>query len=271
MRASSLKNFQKTVWAYYYAHKRSFPWRATRDPYRILISEIMLQQTQVERVLQKYDMFLARFPDFESLADATQKEILGIWQGLGYNRRALFLHSLAQIVREQHGGVLPSDPDLLDALPGIGRATAGAVAAFAFLVPVPFIETNIRRVFLHFFFPRILRVEDKKILLCVDATLDRENPREWYYALMDYGAMLGNKEKINPNRRWAQYCIQSRFAGSDREIRGKIIRLLIAAPGLSREMLSHLLAEPPARIRRIITALKKEGFLSNETRDIRLA
>ena len=148
-----IHTFQKVIWQYYHNYGRDLPWRRTRNPYRILVSEFMLQQTQVERVIPKYRAFLKQFPNFGALDRASLTEVLKAWQGLGYNRRALMLKKLAARIVEDYEGRLPADPKLLDELPGIGKGTAGAIAAFAFNIPVPFIETNIRRVYLHFFFP----------------------------------------------------------------------------------------------------------------------
>jgi A/G-specific adenine glycosylase len=157
------QKFKKEIWKYYRLHRRDFPWRpptlklrkdgTVASPYRVLVSEIMLQQTQTDRVMPKYNEFLNSFPDFQALADAPVSKALAAWQGLGYNRRALYLQRIAKIVMQEYGGKLPSDIDILDEMPGIGRHTAGSILAFAFDRPAVFIETNIRRVFIHFFFP----------------------------------------------------------------------------------------------------------------------
>lgn len=148
--------FQKTIRARYHAHPRPMPWRRTRDrrdPYKILVSEIMLQQTQVAHVIPFYKNFIKKFPDFATLAQAKTADILLAWQGLGYNRRPLALQKLAREVTIKHNGRLPRIAAELIKLPGIGPYTAGAIRAFAFNEPDVFIETNIRRVFIHFFFP----------------------------------------------------------------------------------------------------------------------
>src|SRR5512135_3657963 len=199
---SAIRSFRKTIYAYYDKHGRHLPWRRTRDPYRILVSEIMLQQTQVERVIEKYKEFLAAFPDFPSLAKAPLAKLLRNWSGMGYNRRALSLKSLAQKVVVEHQGRLPSDREMLLALPGIGRYTAGAVIAFAFNKPVVFMDTNIRRVYIHEFFHDQGDILDDEIMPLLEQTMDAGDPRKWYNALMDYGAML-KREQVNPNRRSA--------------------------------------------------------------------
>ena len=175
----------------------------------------MLQQTQTDRVLKKYGLFLRMFPDWRALAAASLRKILFAWQGLGYNRRALALKRAAEKVIKEWNGDLPSSIETLGTLPGIGPATASAVAAFAFNAPAVFIETNIRAVFIRFFFKRKKHVRDDEILPFIAQTLDRYNPRRWYWALMDYGAML-KKKYPNLSHRSAGYRTQSRFRGSRR-------------------------------------------------------
>ena len=265
-----VEQFQATIYQHYQAHKRAMPWRQTQNPYHILVSEIMLQQTQVERVLGKYDKFLARFPDFETLARAPWPEVLALWQGLGYNRRALALKRLAQAVVEDWGGVLPRNQEGLRSLPGIGPATAGALLAFAFHQPVAFIETNIRRVFLHFFFADQEGVTDREILPLVEKTLDRKRVRDWYYALMDYGAGLRGPGP-NPNRRSAHYAKQSPFTGSNREVRSLILKTLLVEPVLSFGELARAVGLSPARTRAALEQLVAEGFVVREGDSLRLA
>ena len=224
--APEVERFRRRVWAHDRRHYRSLPWRETSDPYAILVSEVMLQQTQVTRVGNYYGRFLARFPDPATLAAAPLGAVLELWSGLGYNRRALALQRAAGAVVREHGGVIPADRDALLRLPGVGPATAGALLAFAFARPAVFIETNIRRVFLHQYFPAAATVPDAALLPLVARTLDRRQPRRWYYALMDWGAALGQQRAGNPNRRSAHYSRQSPFAGSRRELRGRVIRLL---------------------------------------------
>ena len=260
----SLARFKKVIWDYYRTHKRELAWRNTRDPYRILVSEIMLQQTQVARVEAFYEKFIKKFPDFESLARAKTVDVLRLWQGLGYNRRALALQNLAKIVTKEYGGSLPNDRATLESLPGIGPYTAGAIRAFAFNKPETFIETNIRRVFIHFFFPRSKKVTDKAIIAYLGRSSEIGNIREWYYALMDYGAMLGvtvAKGK-NPNRRSAHYAKQSKFSGSDRELRGKILRFALARKKITLDELCRIIPEPKERIQKITAVLSREGFIS---------
>ena len=221
----NLKSFRKQILNHDKKYRRDFPWRRTHDPYRIMVSEIMLQQTQADRVVEKYQQFIAKFPTVQKLAAAKLKTVLTVWQGLGYNRRAKMLHDAARLIVKEHQGVVPRDTIKLEALPGIGPYTARAIATFAFNQPHIFIETNIRSVFIHEFFPKKKLVSDAVLLPLIEQTLDQKNPRAWYTALMDYGAML-KKTKVNPSRKSKHYVRQSAFKGSDREVRGAIIKLL---------------------------------------------
>ena len=255
-----IRSFRKTIYRHYALYGRRLPWRTTRDPYRILVSELMLQQTQVERVERKYLEFIAAFPDFRALARAPLRKILRVWQGLGYNRRALAVKRLAVRVVREWGGKLPSRIEDLQTLPGIGPATASAIAAFAFDMPVIFIETNVRTVFIHLFFRARRAVRDEEILSLVGKTLDTAHPRKWYNALMDYGAMLKATYE-NPSRRSARYRKQTSFKGSDRQIRGMILKACIGRQSLSaRELVAQLSVET-RRVRRNIRQLVKDGLI----------
>jgi A/G-specific adenine glycosylase len=253
-------DFQQMVLSYYNHYGREMAWRDTTDPYMILVSEIMLQQTQVERVKIKFPEFIKAFPDFASLAVVPLDNVLSVWQGMGYNRRAIALQKCAIRVINEYNGILPDDVDLLVTFPGIGRATASSIAAFAFNLPVVFIETNIRRVFIHFFFSCTDTVSDADLIPIVEKSLYKENPRVWYWALMDLGSAL-KKTVPNPNRRSVHYSKQSPFEGSDREIRGTIIRMLLSEPGMSEKQLLAIRIDDPARIKKILAALISEGFI----------
>lgn len=268
-RKSSRDAFVRDVRAAYAAHGRhDLPWRKTRDPYRILVSEVMLQQTQVERVRGFYVRFLERFPDFATLAAAPASAVIGAWQGLGYNRRALALQRTAREVVARFGGRLPRRYEDLVALPGIGPYTAGAVRAFAWNEPGVFLETNVRAAYLDRFFPDSERVHDRDLVPLVEATLDREDPRAWYWALMDYGAHL-KATKGNATRRSAAYARQSRFAGSDRQLRGRLLRLLADEPRTAEDL--AVLDPDPERLARILGDLEREGFLNLRRGRYRLA
>jgi A/G-specific adenine glycosylase len=248
------------VLSHYEQNGRKMVWRNTIDPYQILVSEIMLQQTQVERVTAKFPEFIRAFPDFASLAAAPLAKVLTVWQGMGYNRRAIALQKCAIRVMKEYNGMLPADVDTLATFPGIGRATASSIAAFAFNRPVVFIETNIRRVFIHFFFADTGNVSDADIFPLVKKALYHENPRVWYWALMDLGSAL-KKTVPNPNRRSKHYTKQAPFEGSDRKIRGTIIRMVLAEPGISEKKISDSRNDDPARIKRILSSLESEGFI----------
>jgi A/G-specific adenine glycosylase len=264
--------FRRRIRAYWRRRGRhDLPWRRTNDPYRILVSEVMLQQTQVARVIPKYHQFLRRFPNFAALSRAHTREVLAAWQGLGYNRRALALKRCAEIVTKIFSGKLPSDEKILRTLPGIGGATAGAIVAFAFNRPSVFIETNIRRVFIHFFFPHATAVRDNEIRALVAQTLPRRNIREWYWALMDYGAMLAKRLPENPNTRSARYRRQSPFEGSHRQLRGKILALILKKGALHASEIARALDIPLQKINRALRTLSRDGFLHQTGAVFRIA
>lgn len=258
-----LRKFQNEIYRYYREHGRNMPWRLTHNPYHILVSEIMLQQTQVQRVLEKYEQFIATFPDFLSLARSPLRMVLREWQGLGYNRRALALKQIAQRVMKEFHGKLPASVETLITFPGIGRATASSIAAFAFHEPTVFIETNIRRVFIHCFFHEQDTVTDAEILPLVEKTLDTDNPREWYYALMDYGVMM-KRVPENPNRRSAHYKRQSPFHGSNRQARGMILKFLTRKASVSEAEIIQNLRIDQEKVKNSLAQLSKEGFVKKK-------
>ncbi|MES3005782.1 MAG: A/G-specific adenine glycosylase [Patescibacteria group bacterium] len=265
----SIKQFQKVIWGYHAEHRRSLPWRRTRDPYKILVSEMMLQQTQVGRVLEKYRSFLKKFPSIKILATAPLQEVLLEWQGLGYNRRALYLKKTAKTVANDHNGKFPQTQEELLKLPGIGQSTAGALLAFAYNLPAIFVETNIRSVFLHFFFKDISSVPDTMIRELVEKTFDYSNPREWYYALYDYGTML--KKSVDANtrsvhRKSKHYKKQSKFIGSNRELRSRIIKhILSSSKAQSTEQIIKKVLGDSEAITSNLKSMRKEGLLKHVT------
>jgi A/G-specific adenine glycosylase len=262
---AAIRSFRKKIYDHYRQYGRDLPWRRTKNPYHVLVSEIMLQQTQVERVMGTYEAFITAFPDFASLAGAPLPKLLRLWQGMGYNRRALALRALAQEVAVGHDWKLPSDPDMLMSLPGVGQYTAGAVAAFAFNKPVVCIDTNIRRVYLHEFFPGREKVPDADIVPLVSQTLDMHNPRKWYNALMDYGSML-KREQGNPNKRSAHYVRQSPFENSNRQVRGRILKALVAGEAVTAARLVKETGMDAVRVKKNLADLEKEGFIRKEGR-----
>ena len=256
----SIDIFKKTIYDYYQDNRRDFIWRRDPTPYQVVVSEIMLQQTQTARVVAKYTQFITELPSFQALAAATTRQVLVLWQGLGYNRRGLALHDLAKQVVEQYGGVLPSDPELLQKFKGIGPATAGSICAFAFNKPTVFIETNIRSVFIHAFFKDKEQVHDKELLPLVEAALDKNNSREWYYALTDYGVML-KKTCKNPARKSAHHQVQSKFEGSNRQIRGLILKLLAEHFSLTQEQIIAYIPRDQNKIIKNLEILSQEKII----------
>ena len=196
----SFRSFTSAVRRYYREHAREMPWRSRRSPYRVLVSEVMLQQTGVPRVIPKYLEFIRTFPSLRSLAGASVGEVLAVVEGTRLQQAGPRAALRGGHHVREHSGRMPRTVEELSGLPGLGRATASAFLVFSFNVPLVFIETNIRRVFIHFFFPGSKSVTDSRILPLVEKTLDRAEPREWYYALMDYGAMLGRSGE-NANRK----------------------------------------------------------------------
>jgi len=260
LEAKNINKFQKWIHFYYEIHGRKLPWRETEDPYKILVSEVMLQQTGVERVIPKFTEWISVWPTVEDLAGAEIGEVLARWSGLGYNRRALALHRTAQKIRLDFQGKIPDRFEELITLPGIGTYTAAALIAFAFNKPIVMIETNIRTVFLYHFFPGEENVTDADLMPLVESTLDKDKPRQWYNALMDYGteikALIGNSAKAS-----SHYTKQKSFKGSHRQKRGLVLKELIREKHVNiHELLSNtgLLQQD---IEMIIDQFQREGFV----------
>lgn len=241
------------------------PWRKTRDVYRILVSEVMLQQTQVERVVPFYNNFIKQFPTAKKLAAAPLAEVLKAWQGLGYNRRAKMLRKAGGVLVSRKITTIPE----LEALPGVGPYTARAVAAFAWNEDVIFIETNIRTTVIQHFFPHKKEISDKEIEKILLQALPKGRAREWYSALMDYGAAL-KRSGISHNARNKTYKKQSKFAGSLREVRGAILRALLQKPA-KKNSLRLLFPEREAQIETALAALVKEGLIREQKGEYALA
>jgi A/G-specific adenine glycosylase len=255
------KEFVKTVQAHYSASGRhTLPWRKTTNPYHILVSEIMLQQTQVARVEPKYKEFLKLFPTTKRLAETPLGDVLRAWQGLGYNRRAKFLWQAAQVVSSEKKGAWPKTFIELKALPGVGEYTAGAVMNFAYNQPVPLIETNIRTVYIHHFFQDQTGITDVELLPIIERTLDKKNPRVWNWALMDYGSHL--KETVgNLNKKSKTYQKQSDFKTSNRYVRGAILRVLATGPQTKIQLFKKLGDIRKERVTQALAALLTEGLV----------
>ena len=261
MAENKIKNFRKIVWAHYKKFGRhDLPWRKTRNPYKILVSEVMLQQTQVKRVLEFYAEFMRHYPTAKKLATAPLSEVLKNWQGLGYNRRAKMLHQAAARFNLAE----------LEELPGVGPYTARAIAAFAFNQDVVMIETNIRTAIIHHFFPKKKKVSDKEIEKILEQALPRGKSREWYCALMDYGAFL-KKTGIKLNAKRPNYVKQSKFVGSNREARGAILRELAKGEFTLPHIINLLGSSRRTQLRAALTALQKERLVQKRREHFSLA
>jgi A/G-specific adenine glycosylase len=237
-----LKKFYKT-------NRRDLPWRKTHDPYKILVSEVMLQQTQVERVIPKYHAFLKEFPNAKALAKAPLGKVLKLWSGLGYNRRAKFLHEAAKvIVKDGWEGKLP----------GVGPYTRAAVEAFAHNKPGVFIETNIRTVFTHFYFKDKENITDAELLMLIERDFKKSKmePRDFYAALMDYGSHL-KRSGVKINKQSKHYTKQKKFEGSNRQLRGAILRELLQKPQTLKQ-----LSDKNKRAAPVVAQLLKDGLVA---------
>ena len=250
--------FIQIVWNYYRRHGRHhLPWRKTQNPYRILVSEMMLQQTQVDRVIPFYGAFLKQFPTPGLLAKASLARVLVAWQGLGYNRRAKMLHQAAKDIVKNG---MPKTAAGLHQLPGVGPYTAAAVAAFAYNQDVVFVETNIRTAIIQQFFKRKTNISDTEILLILEKLLPKGRGREWNLALMDYGAHLKKSGvKLNPASK--HYSKQSPFTGSQREARGAILHALASGPHTKAKLEKLLGAERLEQMRKARKTLMQEGLV----------
>lgn len=267
---AAIIRFRAIVYGHYKQHGRSFPWRSTRDPYSILVSEIMLQQTQVDRVVPKYEVFIARFPTLDSLATSSLPDVLHLWKGLGYNRRAKHLREAARTIMSEHGGIVSKSYEDLLKIPGIGPATAGDIMAFAFNKPAVVLETNIETALIHHFFSdNVKNIPKNTLRELAERTMDTKYPRTWYYALMDYGAHI-KKTVGNASRRAASYKKQSTFNGSNRQIRARILFLIHEKNRIPKtSLLRHytkLFPDTPAALQKkipsILAALEREGMIS---------
>ena len=268
-----LDSFVRQVWEQGRLHWRDLPWRNIDDPYAVLVSEVMLQQTQVKRVLNYWPRWMAAFPSVDALASASQADVLSAWQGLGYNRRGLALKRLADECSAGLKGRLPDTYEALLELPGVGPATAAGVMAFAYNQPGVYLETNVRSVFLHCFFPGEEGVSDKELVPLVQAACSMDNPRGWYYALLDYGAHL-KASGVNPSRRSAHYTRQSTFEGSRRQKRAHLLRVVLDDPGISVDQAFAQLNKVETRAGRaacerdlfesIVADMVREGFFTRE-------
>lgn len=289
-----IRGFRRAVWKHYRAHGRhDLPWRKTKDPYKILISEVMLQQTQVPRVMEKYKEFLKVFPTVHALASAPLSDVLRIWSGMGYNRRAKYLRAAAIEIVEKYGGRVPKTQVSLRTIPGIGPYTASAILIFAYNIPDTMIETNVRAAYIHHF-SNIIQVHksrncedcvplkkitkakkdgairDTDLLPFIEVAAEGQDPREWHWALMDYGSYL-KKIHPNPSRKSAHYAKQSKFEGSLRQVRGAILRELHKGPlYIGRSYVKDLPFEKE-KIKSALADLERDGMIRQEKGKWRIA
>jgi A/G-specific adenine glycosylase len=259
----TVKKFKEDVLSFYREEGRDFPWRGNVSPWGVLVSEFMLQQTRTDRVVPYWLRWMELWPRPADLAKASLEEALREWSGLGYNRRCKNLVECALIITSEKCGKVPDRPESLLPLPGIGAYIAGAVACFAYNCPSVFIETNIRSAVLHFFFPGKTGVTDDEIFPILESALDHDNPRVWYYALMDYGAML-KKKGVNPGRRSAHYARQSPFEGSFRQARGKVLKTLIASGPIRAAEITDRCGLKEEDLCKALEALKKESMVAEK-------
>lgn len=265
MKKSEIQKFQKIVWDFYLQNRRDLPWRPLKgkrkvSSYEILVSEFMLQQTQVDRVVPKFVAFLGRFPTMQDLAQSSQKDVLSLWSGLGYNRRALYLQKSVQAIVEAYKGLIPKDPSTLKTLPGIGDYMAHILPVFIYNQPEVLIETNIRTVFLHHFFNGKEAVSDTEIFEKIRKTLLTEDVRDWYYALMDYGSFLKKEKKIK-NTASAHYTKQKPFKGSLRYVRGTLLKKLVLGKVLKEDVYDIFPEYSSKDVESVCESLLKEGLI----------
>lgn len=253
-----VENFQEVLWQKGRELYRDMPWRQDTRPYYVLVSELMLQQTQVDRVIPKFTAFIERFPDEAALAAASLGDVLALWSGLGYNRRAKFLHGAAQRIVHDFGGRFPETYEQLVTLPGVGPNTAGAILAYAFNQPIVFIETNVRTVYFNHFFEGDDVVSDAQLREIVGRTLDQEHPREFYQAVMDYGTWLKRQGggRLTQSRHYKK---QAPLKGSVREVRGEIVKRLTKGDCRLAELVADY--ETDERFEPALTGLIADGLV----------
>lgn len=255
---SEVSDFQELIWQKGRELYRDMPWRRDVRPYYVLTSELMLQQTQVARVIPKFSEFVATFPDETVLAQASLGDVLQLWHGLGYNRRARFLWLTARQIGGQYGGVFPRGQKELLGLPGVGKNTAGAILAYSYNYPSLFIETNIRTVYIHHFFANEPTVKDSQIIEKLAATIDQNRPRQWYWALMDYGSWL-KQQGVRTNSQMEHYKKQSILKGSLREVRGQIVTALLAGELSDTQLRQRVYVDQ--RYQPALAGLLKDGLV----------
>jgi A/G-specific adenine glycosylase len=253
--AEKIRRFQKKIFSFYEKNKRDLPWRKTADPYKILLSEFMLQQTQVTRVVFYYNKWLRKWPTIHALASASLPEVLEMWMGMGYNTRAVNLHRTARkIIADFHGDVLQAMKQYKE-LPGIGRYTSQAVQIFSTNADLVTVDTNIRRILIsEFSLPS--KMPDKLLWSMAEQCLPLGKSRDWHNALMDYGSLhlTAKKTGIKPKTR------QTHFEGSNRQIRAKILRCLLQKT-MSLSELEKTIKIEQKRLRPILEKMMDENII----------
>lgn len=254
---NKISKFRTKIRKFYRQHGRELPFRMIDDSYKVTVSEIMLQQTQVDRVIPKYNNWIHKFPNWQSLAQASNKEILTYWSGLGYNRRAIYLKNIAQILVEEYNGKMPEDINTLQSFPGIGKYTSYAILIFAFGKRLATVDTNIRKVLLHEF-NLSADISDKEIQTLAEIVLPQTKIKEWHYALMDYAKTLPKEIHIKYQTKYKQ----SKFEGSIRQIRGEIIRQLTKNKFVTINEISINLKRTENDIKKAIETLQYENIIT---------
>jgi len=256
----NIQAFQQKIFDWWKGHKRDLPWRHTHDPYKIMVSEVMLQQTQVSRVLMRYAEFIEVYPDVQSLAKAKTSDVLKIWKGMGYNRRALYLHQAAKIISEKYHNHFPLSQQLLSKLPGVGKYTARAILVFAHKKDIAMVDTNIRKIITHFFF------QDKKqpenvIQDLADQLLPKGKSWQWHQALMD----LGSQMQTISNAKCPMSNKKLPFRESNRFFRGRIVDLLREKGWKETALLREMVKRHGKDVqfyKKILEKLLQEGLLT---------
>lgn len=260
---NKINNFHSKLFSWFSENKKDYPWRKTTDPYHIMVSEFMLQQTQTSRVVPKYLSFLDKFPTLESLANADNRDVLELWSGLGYNRRAIWLKEASQKILSL--GSFPKDPKELKKIKGIGDYTSRAIIIFAYNENIATVDTNIRRIFIVEGFATE-ETKQKELFEVAEQLLPKNNSREYHSALMDYGNVIltSAKTKIKPKT------VQGKFEGSDRQYRGRIIKYLTSHLIATKEEILKNCSVPEERIDSILSKLVKDRLIKKEKENFTL-
>jgi A/G-specific adenine glycosylase len=258
LNSQNIELFRQKIFDFYHLNRRVFPWRETTDRYAVMVSEVMLQQTQAERVAQKYTAWMERFPHTEALASASLRDVLVLWSGLGYNSRGQRLQSCSKVIMERFSGMVPASPELLKTLPGIGDYTCRSIPVFADNLDVAAVDTNIRRIIIHeFALPE--DTPKSEIQSAAEQLLPQGRSREWHNALMDYGSLhlTSRRTGIRPLTK------QSKFKGSKRWYRGRLLKELVASESLFLEELEVKYGDCPWCLQEIIDGLVREGLVDD--------